>query len=251
MENQRENIGRVLRQLREARRWSQEQLADRLATSQSSLSQIERGLASLTAEQFIEVLRLFNVSTHTFLPEDEGVVDSRAGQVQNALARWGARHLRVDPRIIPDERADLHATIAEALNVGDARTITAIAPVLVANAGEINFAKLSVDADRSGRRQRLYWIVDNTLEAVRGELRTASLAAAPHYRRAIRELGFVMKMAEGYLPTMDDVLEPGIRSVASVERLKERIPAIAQKWHVISTLQVEDFAAALRESYAR
>ena len=55
-----------VRELRTERRWTQAVLAEKLGLSPARLSEIERGGGSFTAEQFLEVLRLFNVNVDAF-----------------------------------------------------------------------------------------------------------------------------------------------------------------------------------------
>ena len=83
-------IGRDVRALRRERAWTQGELAEKLGLSQSRLSEIESGGGSFTAEQFLRILTLFNVTTSRFTG---GVVD-REAQFQNALARLGAHQLQ-------------------------------------------------------------------------------------------------------------------------------------------------------------
>jgi DNA-binding XRE family transcriptional regulator len=79
---ERAHISRVVRDLRKERGWTQAELAGKLGLSQSRLSEVERGDGSFTAEQFLQILRLFNVAVDRFLGETD-----RSLQLQNALAR--------------------------------------------------------------------------------------------------------------------------------------------------------------------
>ena len=62
LEKTKADIARKVHDLRRGRRWTQAELARRLDLSQSRLSEVERGDGSFTAEQFLTILRLFNVS---------------------------------------------------------------------------------------------------------------------------------------------------------------------------------------------
>ena len=124
-----------MRALRTARAWTQAELAAKLGISQARLSEIERGGGSFTAEQLLEVLRLFNVSIDEFAgPQD--VED----ELQNALARLGALHLREVDGTLPSARVGgVRAAIRETLlGARDARLLLALAPVLLANLDAIN-----------------------------------------------------------------------------------------------------------------
>jgi transcriptional regulator with XRE-family HTH domain len=74
-------IGAKVRALRTARRLTQAQLARELKVAQGRLSDLELGKASLTAEQFLHILRIFNVPASEFMPSAGGVEQ----ELQNAL----------------------------------------------------------------------------------------------------------------------------------------------------------------------
>ena len=81
----RTEIARKIRALREERHWTQADLSKGLGLSQSRFSEIERGQGSFTAEQFLEVLKLFNVPVSHFAVEQ----GESGSKIQNALARLG------------------------------------------------------------------------------------------------------------------------------------------------------------------
>ena len=95
----RSRISHQVRDLRRERRWTQAELAKHLDLSQSRLSEIEGGQGSFTAEQFLMLLKLFNVPASHF----GGPQRDREGQTQNALLRLGARDLRQSPHVLPGE----------------------------------------------------------------------------------------------------------------------------------------------------
>ena len=250
----RAHIGSQLRELREARTWTQGELAAQLAISQPTLSQIERGKSSLTAEQLIEVLRLFNVTLSSFterrVPANASFQDA---SLQNALARFGARQLRVDSLLVPDDRS-LHRTIYDAVLAADPRALTAIAPVLLASVGQLDHPRLANDLDQVQHRARWYWVLENVLAALRSVGPDGTDAAGvPRLRRAIRELEFALALADGYekLIKHDDVIEHGLRSLRGLDTIKRSESAISRRWRVISSLQPHDFADALKESRER
>src|SRR5262245_3590350 len=80
-ENKTRIAGRV-RALRKDRRWTQAELAEHLHLSQNRLSEIERGGGSFTAEQFLAILKLFNIPVTHF-----AAARRRDMELQNALAR--------------------------------------------------------------------------------------------------------------------------------------------------------------------
>ena len=85
----RSTIGERIRRLRQERRLTQARLAKELFISQNYLSELERGQGSFTAEQLLTILRFFNVPVDYFAPKAVPAED----QLQNSLARLGARHL--------------------------------------------------------------------------------------------------------------------------------------------------------------
>lgn len=108
----RERIASEVRSLRNTRGWTLEELAKHLAISKSRLSDIERGEGSFTAEQFLEILALFNVTATHFAPPSRDAAD----QLQNALARFGAASLYESGDTTPSEHLrSVQQVIREAL----------------------------------------------------------------------------------------------------------------------------------------
>lgn len=102
----RELIARKVRRLRTERHWTQAELSRQLGLSQSRLSEIEGGQGSFTAEQFLTILRLFNVSVTHFV-----AAPRRDVELQNALARLGAVHLQESDDVLPSELLDEVGTV--------------------------------------------------------------------------------------------------------------------------------------------
>jgi len=111
----RTEIGSKVRALRTQRLWTQAELAKRLGLSQARLSEIERGLGSFSAEHLLELLRLFNVDVSHF----ESSPPDPTSQLQNALARLGARHLVESENVLPSSRiAHVNEVVLEVLDDG-------------------------------------------------------------------------------------------------------------------------------------
>ncbi|HEY1551708.1 MAG TPA: helix-turn-helix transcriptional regulator [Kofleriaceae bacterium] len=100
LNTQRKRIAERIRELRRSRQWTQAELAKQLELSQSRLSEIENGSGSLSAEQLLRVLALFNVGVESFVEKP----NDPHQELQNALARFGAKHLVESDTIIPTER---------------------------------------------------------------------------------------------------------------------------------------------------
>ncbi len=147
-------IGARVRALRSARRLTQARLAQELHVTQGRLSDLERGKASFTAEQFLAILRIFNVPASEFVPPSESI----ESDLQNAVARLGARHLFEVDHVVPSERfREVHAVVREVLaDARSPRMIAGLAPVLVEHADTINLAKLALDLNQIGLERRLY-----------------------------------------------------------------------------------------------
>lgn len=99
LEQSRRRIAAQVRHLRTERRWTQAELAKGIGLSQARLSEVERGDGSFSAEQLLEILRLFNVTLDVFT--ERAAADD---ELQNALARLGATHLRTVPGALPSVR---------------------------------------------------------------------------------------------------------------------------------------------------
>jgi transcriptional regulator with XRE-family HTH domain len=234
-----------VRALRTARAWTQAELAAKLGISQARLSEIERGGGSFTAEQLLEVLRLFNVSIDEFAgPQD--VED----ELQNALARLGALHLREVDGTLPSARVGgVRAAIRETLlGARDARLLLALAPVLLANLDAINLDVLHDELAQLGFPARVPWLVENVHAALFLTRVAPGRVAARRWHRAVAVLGeFISRhpaFAEG--PPRIDHLDAGIRSQQALVQIQSAASDISRSWGVVSDLQPADFADAIR-----
>lgn len=250
LEETRARVVERVRQLRIERRWTQAQLARKLGFSQGRLSEIERGGGSFTAEQLIEVLRLFNVSIDTFLGAQD-VED----ELQNALARLGAAHLREAPGVVPSARvASVRAVIRETLlSPRSPRLLVALSPVVVGNLDALNLDVLHHELATIGYPTRLPWLVENVHAALsligagRGRLPVAQ------WHRARVVLGdFIVRHplpAPAGVPGLDH-LDTSIRTDRSLAAVNATASEISKRWGVVTALQPADFAEALREADA-
>jgi transcriptional regulator with XRE-family HTH domain len=253
-ENRREIASRV-RELRRNRRWTQAQLAEQLQMSQSRLSDIERGAGSFTAEQFLLLLKIFNVAVGDFISEP-GAPDLR---IQNALARLGAPHLHAVANVLPSEQIeDVHDVVREALVDGSPRIISALAPVLTLNAHRLNLPKLYSDLERIGMEHRLAWVVENTLVAM-DLFHAESGSKLREWTRLDRVAEVVMQHFLNIIPAPDrgsgapvppQILDGTIRSSRTLREVQAAASEISQRWGIITTLQPQDFLQALRTARA-
>lgn len=247
------SIGARVRELRTERRLTQQGLAALLGITQGHLSQLERGKGSFSAEQLLVLLRHFNVSVEYFAPAEASAGD----QIQNALARQGAKQLIEDERVLPSERLkDAHAAIREALVSADsARQIAAVAPVLVSNAGQINLTRLRSDFVELRLENRLAWAIENTLKAI--ELDSNDVLPADR-RRKYRRTALILEtffrpwraapnvFGDPAVPPQYDVLDSQITTHEGLKDVVDNLSPIARRWKIATRLEVDDFVRALR-----
>ena len=138
-------------------------------------------------------------------------------QIQNALARHGAVHLRESSDLVPsDQLDDVGEVVREALLSGSPRLVTALAPVLVRNINRVHPGKLRLDLVQAGLERRIAREAAMT-ESAPPELLDATISSAKT-RRAVAV------------------------AVAS--------SAISKSWGLITSLQPEDFVEASRAANA-
>jgi transcriptional regulator with XRE-family HTH domain len=241
-------IGRLVRALRVERRWTQSELAQHLGLSQSRLSEIEGGDGSFTAEQFLRILKVFNVPAGHFADSS----GERETQLQNALARLGAWNLRESHDLVPaDDLDEVADVLAETLTQDNPRLVVAAAPVLVTNLERITLGKLFLDLARIGKERRLGWLVENVIEALQrriglGKLSRSETARA---RRVLVVLGtFLESVVRGLGPPVAlaaDILDPTIRSKQSLREVEASSSTISRRWAIVTSIQIDDFVAAL------
>jgi hypothetical protein len=125
---------------------------------------LERGQGSFSAEQFLDLLKQFNVPASYFT---SGKSEPGAG-LQNALARLGASHLRESLEVLPSERLEETDQVVKEVLVGgeSSRQITSLAPVLIKNLDHLNLNKLWVQFVEYGLERRLGWLLESTVLAV-------------------------------------------------------------------------------------
>jgi transcriptional regulator with XRE-family HTH domain len=239
------SIGRRLRELREKRLITQSDLAARLAIPQGRLSEIERGKRSLSAEQFLAILRLFNVPASDFVAKPSAAETT----IQNTIARLGASHLIEDATVIPPDQTSLNDVVREALASGGPRLLTGLAPVLVRWIDTINLRHLHLKLVEVGLEHRFGWILENTVEAIREELATTPPRPwVRQYRRAETLLQPFLEFLISVTKVRDDapfdVLDKDVRTPRTLAEVVEASSAASRRWHIWTRLQPRDFARA-------
>ena len=239
------DIGARVRDLRETRRWSQVELAAKLSVSQPRLSKVERGAASLTAEEFLHVLALFNVGLSDFVPASEGS-EPRA-DVQNALLRHGATHLAEASVAQPSDISPLDLLVTVLELPESPRHVAALAPVLVRSTERIALSEAAARLRASGRERRLGWFVDSLHEATLGVV-----GRTPADQRQLRRARVALdlfRLTQNIVPPSEaaplDVLDSTIRSVSGAESLYRKASGPARPWRIATALDTRDFQKAL------
>jgi len=254
--NIRRIVSEKVRELRVQRKLTQKELAAQLGLSQSRLSEIEQGKGSFTAEQFIMILKIFNVPMGYF--DIEPVEDSFAA-LQNALARLGAKNLVESSQLIPDERLEeISVAIREALLSSSPRLLTALGPVLIAKVERLHLEHLFQGLKTTRLQRRLAWVVENVYEALGMILQRPF---AREYRRRFRrtELLLSQLLDQAYDQLIEDgdqscggaedIVDRDIRSARTRQEVSASRSEVSRRWGILSALQPADFEAAIRANF--
>jgi len=246
----RSDIAAKVRELRKARGWTQVELSARLGLSQARLSEIENGDGSFTAEQFLEILKLFNVGVDHF----SAARHDPGAEIQNALVRLGAAHLQQNQDVLPSkELQDVAAVLHAAIISGEPRFITALAPLLVLHIGQVNLNAVRSRLASVGLQRRLDWLIDNTLEAIRRELQASPPRPGPQRNRRAQgvlegALDFARQQRRPAQGDPPDILDGHIRTKATLNDVIASSSDASRRWGIATSLQPQDFAVALREA---
>lgn len=254
LERARHAILQRLRDLRRERGWTQAELAEKLGLSQARLSVIERGGGSITAEQFVVLLALTNVPIEQFLPRQ-----SQEDEVQNALARLGALHLRELEDIVPTERfRRVEDAVIETLAAPrSARLVLALGPVLVWNVDHVRLDHISERLAGIGLSDRVGWLAETIAEGL------GTLGRLPNgvWTRRARRAAFVFdefvrrakpgrRHDASEAGTPRDHLDPNVRSAKTLAELWRATGPVGRAWGIATELGPEDFAETIRTAAA-
>jgi len=201
-------------------------------------------------------LKLFNVSASDFLGSAE--VDTSA-ELQKALARLGAVHLHENRDVLPSQKfTDVGNVVFETLIAGSPRLLTALAPVLVAQIGRLNLRRLDARLADVGLERRLPWLADNLLIALSEEEGTPLPRSwLKRYRRAEVVLSSYLQFSQSRrapsdedYPGLRDLLDPEIRAQRTLSTVWSNASATSRRWGIVTDLQPQDFARALKAARA-
>ncbi len=197
------------------------------------------------------LLALSNLPIEDFLPRQ-----NPEDEIQNALARLGALHLRELDDVVPTLRFQrVEDAVVETLAAPrSARFVLALAPVIVWNIDHLSLHQVNERLSRIGLGRRLGWLIQ-VLEA------GLSLAALPKpsewWRRKNRaELVLAAFLAqpgavqppEDCPETPRDHLDFQLRSMKSLEIEWQNSDVLAKRWGIATELGATDFARALVEA---
>lgn len=243
----RRGIGPTVRRLRTERRWTLAELASRLGTSASRLSEVERGQGSFTAEQLLVVFQTFQVGPAAFV----GVAtdaDAFAGSLQNALVRFGAVHLRSDERhpVLRDHERVVDVVRDVLIQRPVPRFVTALPVVVVRRLAEVPFPAVQHAVVHAGVPGRWGWLLAHLVAASEaldlGDATTSFRRDLQQARaHALDFLDRVPRPGEG----SSDLLDTDLRSLAGVRAARAASTAIDRRWQVVSRLSTDDFLPPL------
>jgi len=251
LDKYKKQIAASIKKARLERRWRQTELAKKLGISQARLSEIEGGKGSITAEQLVVSLQLFNLPLSYFVKTEQ--VDEEA-QLQNVIARLGASQLREDPNVLPSEKLnEVNKVILETLVSGpSARLITGLTPIIVHNAQRIKFIKIYRELQRLSLHIRLYWLINGILGALNERLESfVPRKLKLIYRKAhliLHNVVFYNNALSSSKKYQEDQLDSDITSKRTLNQIKESRDELAKKWNIITRIKEEDFLKALLDA---
>jgi transcriptional regulator with XRE-family HTH domain len=142
----RSRIGRAIRKLREEEGISAQYLAKVLGVTQSTISRIESGASSISAENLFFIAKSFNRPISFFVGEQSPTVHDIQDILRAGLVQYGATHLKAKRNIDIKEH---YRTYEDFLNaalyeVDDPRFAAALATTIYSHAakGKINELRL-------------------------------------------------------------------------------------------------------------
>ena len=176
-------------------------------------------------------------------------------KIQNALARLGATHLSENQDALPSEKLEeVVAVVYETLIAADSsRQIAALGPVIVNYATRPILGKLRIRFNEAGLINRFGWLLANVREAIKSEL---AESLPREWRKKYAKADLILKNLL-YFPrpqldrkdkSIEDILDSTIASPESLEDVRESSSDISKKWGIVTRLQPEDFAIALRDA---
>lgn len=242
-------FGALLRKRREGAALSQRDLSRRMRWPQAKLSRVEQGRRSVTLPELLSVADAFNCSANDLLaglepvppksaePEAGGAAASVSPAFAAAwgsepvllshLARFGVRFLGTNPR--PSlSTLPLDETVLAALGrMNDPRVFEALPALLVNNAEQVDWHKLTATAYSLGLQNRLGTVLAAALKLKNAdtavERRTWDSMQGAHDALAQRKLD------------REEVVGTKPRTEAALSLLRERTPDWLRFWHVLGS----------------
>lgn len=243
-----QQISRQLRAFRKKRHFTQIELARFLDISQPRLSEIERGNGSLSAEQFLILLREFNLNIQDFISEKESIEQT----LQNTLFRLGSTDLNTIPGLPSERIKTINEAIIETLcDASSSRLIINLIPIIIKNSAQIDEYKLNSKLEGLGYKNRLKWIIEGSWNVLRIRLENyLPRNIQKLYRVADVRLGGPVRISNalrtiGRFDIPEDVLDADITSQKTLDAVKEKRDELAKKWKIVTRITQQDMLNVL------
>lgn len=248
------SISGAVKELRLKRCFSQAEFARFLNITQAGLSHIESGKSSLSAEQLIFLIEKFNLSLDDFVKRKKVLPEQ---ELQNAMVRLGAKHLREIPGVVISEKyLDVCEVVFQVLlQAPHSRLVAHLAPVVLDKAPEINFISLFHRLVPTEKQNRVWWLVEQVLNSANRRLAKDHLPKPQmkKYKTATLILYDNICIGDAMKELRDrqdiyDILDGEVVSVGHTNKARDRSDEVAKKWRLITGLTENDFYEALVET---
>lgn len=205
----RNRIGRAVRKLREEKGISAKYLAKVLGVTQPTISRIESGTASLSAENLCFLAKSFNYPLSFFVGERSPLAHDNEDIIRAGLVQYGATHLKAKRAIDIKEH---YRTYADFLNaalyeVDDARIAAALAATIYVQSASNKIKPIAIitSIQHEQLAGRLLNILDLLREALPNIKRPAQERKRVEY--LIDDLSKQVKQNFNATPLIDFVLK--------------------------------------------
>ncbi len=250
-------LAKKVKELRLERRWTQARLARLLEMSQNRLSEIENGQGSFSAEQLIDLVTAFNVPLDYFVK----TLTTEEDRLQNVIVRLGAHHLQENPAALATDRVkDVINAVSEVIAIAKSpRLVTGLALVIINHAEPTILNQIRYKLLDSGFVHRYGWVLANTLEALRSELKDKSVQLPKDllakYRKVERIIDEQLRSPR-FVPGLKTesksefwAIDDDITTRQTFTDVQRKSSKISQQWGIVTRIQSQDFIDALRHGF--
>ncbi len=156
----RSRIGKAVRKLREAEGISAQYLAKVIGVTQPTISRIESGATSISAENLCFLAKSFNRPLSFFIGEQNPITYDETDIIRAGLVHYGASHLKAKKTIdVNNHYRTFEALLNDSLyEIDDPRIAAALATTIYnqAREGKINALKIVSQIKNKQLAKRLY-----------------------------------------------------------------------------------------------